>query len=544
MLTKRLNYLVGISHRQTGLLTNNYNTTVPIYRPVQARGSIPFITVSWQGIVLTTLATLVVGLLSENIVRLYGLSSTLVLFTVHWITLFFPIEYASRVYRRFHDLFDPLFVGVVTFAVFHIAFDPFIFGSLQLLVSRRLDFFGTSNLTIFILISYSVLFISWWAFRLGVALVPEINSAKISTKDTFVRRRVSPSYLFVGLAFTFIGIIGNVEMIGGLTNYLTKMLAFYERWSVYEEASYYGATKWLIAMRFLPVGLIIIACGWWLQRRRPDLYLVMALAVASITNVFLSSATGQRSQTLMVLLYAVIIFNVIVNRYHFAAFAGITTAILAVSIVLGTFRGASYYHVDAVNYLTNEFGSLVSHFTTSYLSNYLGTLTLVTQVQTSGIINGETAFAGLTGLLGGPTPITTERKVWYLIFNQINPSNARYGPPGELFFNFGWIGVVVGMLLIGVVIAFLARMYRRHSSEKSLLAVLIGVFAVFTSEFLLIANLSYIPSYFTYFSLPFYLGFLLFRNSKRTQSYFYGFTQKGSLNNASQTSNSLRDRRF
>lgn len=64
------------------------------------------------------------------------------------------------------------------------------------------------------------------------------------------------------------------------------------------------------------------------------------------------------------------------------------------------------------------------------------------------------------------------------------------------------------MMGVGWLIRRLNALYDGARLQPSTAGVVMAIFAVMTAHFLMIANLSYIPPYFTYFMLP-YVGIFL-----------------------------------
>jgi len=431
-----------------------------------------------------------------------------------YFLLVHPIYRALKLYHVHNDFMHPAVVGCLTFIVFHILFNTIAITQLDLLSTRGFLVSQSSDFMSTIFLSYAVLACAWLSYHIGSTLFPHHETSHFTSK-------VDPTHLTlrfsaIGVGFIIIGMIGNIAILGGLDPYFDKMAQFYERWDVWEISSAHGGFKWTIMMKFLPVGLVLLAFGTALYTRSGKIGLTTLLFVAALANIFLSSATGGRGTTLAVAFYALPLLNSYVKRFTVKMLVLSSAILIGFSYVLGTLRAAAYYGTltgRSLIDLAADIDKFVG-FIARYLTNFIGTLTLVSEVKQSGVVWGRTLFAGLTGLLGGETPLTTQVELWWRIRSQFITVNPRYGPPGELFFNFGWPGVIIGMALIGLTVSFLSRMYTSASSQQSIASGIMIIFAATTANFIVIANLSYIPPYFTFYAVPFYFVLWYFRKVK------------------------------
>lgn len=434
----------------------------------------------------------------------------------HFLALVLPVDYAIRTYRSRRDVFDPAFISSLSFILNNMVFNLLVLGSMEALQSRNLYDVHTDEFAGTIVLSYAVTFVSWCSFIIGFLYGCKLLPAdRRKTDGVNGKTTITPLYLFVGLSFILIGILGNIGAMGSVSSYLSKTVNFYERSIIYEEImEVSGSMKLDIAMRFLPIGLVLLGLGYALSRNIAGKGMNFLLILLAGMNILLNSATGQRSSTLSAFFLSGILMNYSTKRFKFQTLILGIAGTASISFVLGGLRDAAYFGINPFIYITDGLFPYFEHFATHYMTNYLGTLTLVNEVNTTGIVYGQTAFAGLTGLLGGPTPLTTQAEIFYRITGEYKTINPRYGPPGELFFNFGWIGVVIGMMFIGLLVAFFAIQYRKQNYELTVSNGFFAIFVAITSWFIMIANLSYVPPHFTYYAVPYYLIFFAFRRRK------------------------------
>lgn len=437
----------------------------------------------------------------------YGAAVALLVGMLQLVALVLPLGHTLSRFAQVKDAMDPIVVAGATYTIFHILFAPLVLLTPSLLAHRGLHLLTRDDLLVATIVSYVVLILAWIGYLVGLR-----GGTFFSFRST-TRRAITPTFVFVGAAFVILGLIGNIGILGGIGTYFAKVPFFYERWTVYEEHSVYGGTKWYILMRFLPVGLLILAYGGYRimarSSRRPWL-LVGLLTGASVANVFLSSASGGRGLMLWTALFSVIVYNHALGPLSRRSLLTTLFGLGVLAYVMGQLRGASYYGTTSVFAAT----AAVTQFAGLYLTNYVGTLALAHEVVASGTVQGATAFAGLTGLLGGSTPLTTQAEMWFRLTGSYEGSNPRYGLPGELFFNFGYLGVVLGMALVGLAVGAMTR-WRAARMDRSVPSVLVAVFVAFSAHFLMTANMSYLPPYFTYYAAPFYLVFALFMGRDR-----------------------------
>lgn len=423
---------------------------------------------------------------------------------VHALLLWWVAAHTTKQGLLHGNALRPSAVAGVTFGVFHIVLNFYVLSDPFILGLRGLDWSSGSGLLSDVYVSYLVVSVAWAGYILGFSATWS-QPRRLGPR----MRRRSPGFAIVGVLYVTLGAVGNAVLLGGVGQYLRKIPHFYERWSEYEQASVFGATKYQILMRFLPVGLLVTTYGYWVWRRRRQSLFPLLLG-AGAANILLSNATGSRSSSLMVFFFGVIAYDVAVRQVQFRHVMIATGILVPVVTALGGLRAASYFGVNT-DWAAIFTGPLFTRFASQTFTNYLGTLTLVHHVQEHGVEFGRTAFAGITGLLGGPTPLTTQAAVWLDLTGNPDGPNARYGPPGELYYNFGLIGVFAGMAGLGWLVRHLNAWYDTARREPSTAGVVAAIFAVMTAHFIMIANLSYIPPYFTYFMLPYAGVFLLLR---------------------------------
>jgi len=82
--------------------------------------------------------------------------------------------------------------------------------------------------------------------------------------------------------------------------------------------------------------------------------------------------------------------------------------------------------------------------------------------------------------------------------------------PGELYIDFGWIGVIIGSLLIGVMVAALWNATNFYSSDFNLFGILFGGYLLLNALFGIGADLQIVITF-----MSFYLAFFILKHISR-----------------------------
>lgn len=441
---------------------------------------------------------------------MYSINASIGLGICYFLMLIIPLTFAFQHFFRERNLLHPTFVASLTFAVFHVAFSPLTYCNVLEMAHVRLD---EQNPAYEIFLTYLVLLTAWFGLLCGQFIVKLFGQTK--NRKHRANFPITSWYLVLGLAFIAIGVLGNIGIIGGVANYLAKMRYFYASSDAAREIMYSGATKYRIAQGFLPVGIVLIIYGRVIRHPTSRLKLFGMFFFGTVTNLMLACSTGGRGKMLLVAFYAIVLWNhslatqilpsTLMNRITPRQLRRVVGILITVAYILGIARGSHHYGTEARIFDSRKISRMVTH----YLSNYNGTLRSVCEVETSGIVNGMTAFAGVQGLLGGATPRRTEdelRDRWTITTEGLN---ARYGPPADLYFNFGWTGLFLGSMFFGIILGCLSKLHEHALALPTASAGLLAVFTSFNANFLMLGNLSSFPAHFVYYSLPFYLVFFL-----------------------------------
>jgi oligosaccharide repeat unit polymerase len=302
-----------------------------------------------------------------------------------------------------------------------------------------------------VLLGYVLLYVG---YRLVLTLLPPNDRGRRFTWS--LPRSDLLTWLLLGVAF--IALFVQLIAIGGLSTYVIK---FSERHTLIENGPLY--------IKFATLGMagILLLLGAWLSApsRRRALLFILALP-----PVLLASAlAGQRWRDLT-------IFVAIVAAYHFGH-RRIPKAVLACLLVL--VAGLFVYYGSQRSYIgtrrtapsivgTNNFyRNYVSHQELSQFRNFVLILEGV-----PGRLPFQHGATFLSIIPGAPFPVGG-----YPFSSTFYPELLAKGTsippsfPGELFMNFGFIGVVVGMTLLGLTLGILESAFKRRRGSIGVILV-------------------------------------------------------------------------
>jgi hypothetical protein len=431
-------------------------------------------------------------------------SQATILAAGHFPLAALTVGYAFVQFRRTRDLFHPSVIGAVTFAVFHVLLNPVILSDYSVQQSAQEDAIWGLMLR-----AYGVVAVAWIGYVLGHAWLS--GGPAVRGHAGVLRLPRTDLFLVVGLVFVLIGVIGNAGSVGGFETYLQKILRFWERSDLYMERSLDGNhEKWTCLAKFLAPGILVLAHGLHLKLGRASSVGLLAcmLAVGAVANLLLGCANGARGSMLMMAFLGLPLMNHVVktSKLGWSFIRGIRMrrfVLLAVGLLL-----ASYLLGRARDVGEGATGELswnsATRFAFAYLTNFRGTYRAAVAVNDWGTANGETLLGGAKNMLGGETPPRTETEMPNRVWIHANEGNARYGPPAEFYFNYGWIGVFVGMAVVGALVKSFSLLYARTFFGETLSNGILAAFLAFSAYFVVIANLSYLPPYFVLHSAPYY----------------------------------------
>ncbi|MGW8122579.1 O-antigen polymerase [Roseivirga echinicomitans] len=403
---------------------------------------------------------------------------------------------------------DPVNISVYSFFIFHIVFNNVVFSNEYLIYQRGWNIENNDLMKSFILKYNTILFLAVMFFFVGSAIRIDNLRRFVSVfiaKVTFTPRLL----MLLGVFFVAIGILGNILLIGSVGAYISKLSTFYAHSDVYNESVREVGSglvlKKILQSFFIPGILLIL---WSFKHKSNFLFFVRLLCLVIFT-MFFNGTSGQRSQILNPLIFVGISYVIFVNKMNpfKVGFFGAMFFIVAISIGYVRNQVGLGREFD-FNLLFGNLGFISSIFASQYLTNFSGALTLLDIIHVDGFLRVDTVWSSFTGLLGGPTPTTTEAYVWQYLTGDPFGSNPRYGLFIELYANYGYIGLVL-MTLPGLCTKGLAKIYRSFIERDSVTVKIIVPFLILMAVLMVNGNASYFGRQLAYMSWPFYLLFFL-----------------------------------
>ena len=215
-----------------------------------------------------------------------------------------------------------------------------------------------------------------------------------------------------------------------------------------------------------------------------NISILMALAVVSSTLPFLTSS---RLEMLYLVVISIIVWHYSIKKISFFKGGVIAIALILALTALGQIRSASSGRLDD-GYTTSITSILSATLARAYFMDIGKTSVIVDAVpERVDYQNGETLVLFLYGPI--PRSIWPEKPVIRIglmvgqeIFNRPNDSGVPPGFVGELYMNFGKIGVAVGMFVLGILNALLYKhtILTRNSANSVLIYALGTLILSFT----------------------------------------------------------------
>jgi hypothetical protein len=351
----------------------------------------------------------------------------------------------------------------------------------------------------------------------GLLMGEGIASRAAKPSREHARRLRKERFLLVGLPILLIAMAANATICGGWMEYLRKMPQFYLRSEEWERFSDEGGFLVSQAVRWLPVSVLVLSWGFVRSREVGRVGSIAWLLGGSILNLFLSSATGGRGIGLTTLFYSVIVFNCAIHRFKTGTLLLLLALIASGAFVQGLARGVGRTNESITMEQISErlTDNKFQTFWLSYLTNDLRLLQVVDTVQQKGVANGRTISEPLTSLVEGRPAITTGVELHRNESEDMRSAAARYGLLSDGYYNFGFLGSSVALILAGALVGVLDRAYQRASADVNVAGATTVCWTAFTANFVVAANFHSLPKYFLLASLPVYVISLTLRRQAR-----------------------------
>jgi hypothetical protein len=327
---------------------------------------------------------------------------------------------------------------------------------------------------------------------------------------------VTGRFLWAGFAVIGVGMWANANICGGWGAYFAKMARFFERSENWEAFSAEGGFLVSQLIRWLPMGVIVVAWGCAQVWRLGPIGATVLLLVASGCNLLLSSATGGRGIGLTTLFYSIILFNAAIRRFKLRTLILVAAVLISLAFTQGIARGI--VRTEGVVTVESFEGRLTESrlrtFWLSYLTNDLRLLQVIEAVDLHGYAGGRTLLDPVLSLIEGRPARTTGIDLDERVPNVRRTAASRFGVLADAYYNLGFAGVAAVMCVIGMTVGALSRLYTRADPQNSVQGAVTVCWAAFTANFVVAGNVHALPKYFLLASLPVY-GFLLLLGDRR-----------------------------
>ncbi|MFT7420428.1 MAG: hypothetical protein ACI9QN_001353 [Arcticibacterium sp.] len=401
---------------------------------------------------------------------------------------------------------DPINISIYSFFVFHIVFNNVVFTNEYLIYQREWNVENNDLMKSFILKYNTILFLAVIFFFVGAAI--RIDNLRRYVSVFISKVTLTPRLLMLlGVFFVAIGILGNILLIGSVGAYISKLSTFYAHSDVYNESVREVGSgivfKKILQSFFIPGILLIL----WSYKHKSNFLFFVRLLCLVIFTMFFNGTSGQRSQILNPLIFVGISYFLYVKKINPFKIGVLGFVFFILALAIGYVRNQVGLEKDVdLSLLFGNLGLISSIFASQYLTNFSGALTLLDVIHVDGLFSVNTIWSSFTGLLGGPTPTTTEAYVWQYLTGDPFGSNPRYGLFIELYANYGYLGLVL-MTLPGLCTKALAKIYRAFITRDSVTVKIIVPFLILMAVLMVNGNASYFGRQLAYMSWPFYLLF-------------------------------------
>ena len=157
-----------------------------------------------------------------------------------------------------------------------------------------------------------------------------------------------------------------------------------------------------------------------------------------------------------------------------------------------------------------KFIPLTIHAINSYVSNFSGVFSLLEYYTNEGLFKIDTIINQFSGILGGPSPITSQQYYWLDLTGQTG-SNIRLGLFAEFFMNYSYYGILL-MIIVGIIIRSIGSLPNNY--KNSVVDKTLSAFFIYMLVFLVQSNFNYIPRQIFYLSWPYILLMFIYVKKK------------------------------
>lgn len=321
-------------------------------------------------------------------------------------------------------------------------------------------------------------------YRIAILFAPRLSRQPQRTWSSHRAKLLGVVLFLVSL----VGLLMILTAVGGVGAYLS---VFRQRTLVLQ-----GFVPHIVAIGLAIPGCLVMA-GRWLHKPNAGRALTIVAVWLPLT-ILITGSLGARFRVATILIALLAVVHLGYRRINRVLLTTLVAAILVIFVIYGVQRNyvGSIHAAPEVN-----LGNLYERYLSTHdsVGEFRELLIVVESVPTQLEFQGGRTIASL--LPGADFP-TGGQLYSAQFFEDLYSAGTSISPslPGELYMNFGILGVVVGMFIFGLFVGHLDEYFRRHRSRVG--AVLIYAFSLFPLAMLIRGDITSMLTYYFAGVLP------------------------------------------
>lgn len=426
------------------------------------------------------------------------------------ILLALPLADAYRYYQNVDRRFTSLFVSVcLVYAIFlplgaipSVGSTDVLAQYLPLLALSSMDLWEATMLT------EAILLVAWIVMRAGMKVSFSSRNTELRNQDDETARvRIGKVTIVVGLFALLIGLYSYFRLISSPAQYLAQLEVISDRGSSLMPET--GSTFIALGQNALIPGVLAIQFGLMEAKLLGRNGLIVSYLILMGLVMVLGLPYGGRGTMIQPLLLSLIILE---RRRQRITFKWLLPIAIVITVVL---FGVLYMRLNP-DQPSSELDPLLARDTATSLlagdlTRFPGALFLSSEVIRSGPVDGQTLFTGWVNLLpnswiGGERYWRTEDEVMLRTRGWVNRNHAMMlSIPADLYFNLGWLALIPGMFMMGLVLGFARRWF---ATFRNLPQAILAAYLTLILSTSLTINLAMWPGVVLVGSIPMFLMYL------------------------------------
>lgn len=372
------------------------------------------------------------------------------------------------------------------------------------------------------IIAEFVLIVGWVVMIMAMRNITPLDKPELDQSVCYQKNMGTASGI-VGSIAIVIALATYASVIPSLPQYVQYLSSLASRGGNILPES--GATSILILQAFLIPGVLLVSFGINEAKLLDSLMSRFVLVLLLVMTILLLLPLGGRGSMIQPLLLSLILYER--RKGKLSRQVLISTAAFVAVIVVGVLYLRFVQTQGNIRWQNDIARSVAENIFMNDLNRFASVTYITNEVSHSGTLEGETMLSGWLNLLpnrfiGGERIWRTEDEVMIRKWGFFNRNHAMMlSIPGDIYFNLGFIGLVPGMALMGLIMGAFRNWAMTHSS---LAHDTLKAFFVITLSAGLTINLAMWPAVLIYGSIPYLVTTLatitlaksLTRRTKRT----------------------------